>query len=96
MVHEHRRRELRHLSRLHRVDHERASGAEGDREAPARVAAVRVEREARHVRPDGAEELAELGVVAQHVRRAEAVEDLVRVMVGLRVIRVRVRLGVKG
>ena len=72
---------------------ERASGAQRDGEASARVAAVRVEREARHVRADGAEELAELGVVAQHVRRAEAVEDLVRVMVGLRV-RVGVGVGV--
>jgi len=74
------------------VHDERASGAQRDGEAAARVAPVHVEGEARHVSPDGAEELAELGVVAQHVRRAEAVEDLVRVKVGLRVrVRVRVR-----
>ena len=65
------------------VRDERASRAQRDGEASARVAAVRVEGEARHVRPDGAEELAELGVVTQHVRRAEAVEDLVRVKVGV-------------
>ena len=74
---------------------ERASRAQRDGEAAARVAAVRVEGEARHVRPDGAEELAELGVVAQHVRRAEAVEDLLRVMVRVRAkVGLRVRVGV--
>ena len=55
---------------------ERAARAKRDSEALARLAAERVEREARHLGAERVEELGELGVVAQDVRGAELHQQL--------------------
>mmetsp|Transcript_29945 Transcript_29945/g.63120 ORF Transcript_29945/g.63120 Transcript_29945/m.63120 type:complete len:372 (+) Transcript_29945:578-1693(+) len=78
LVHEQRRRHGWHLSIWERVHHEGAARTQGEHHPPAVVAAETVDRQARHHLSECVEQLGGLGVVAQHVRRAELSQHVAR------------------